>query len=295
VPSSSTGKRSAFLAPQRALTTRSGPVRAHFCAMFQDSNYTAALRGEGLLSDINDTVRSLWDIKSGTYDNSTGHHPRSAIELAAWSAAARRLLPAPPARVLDVGAGTGFLTLMLARQGYEVTALDLSTQMLSLLASKAAKAGFAIRTIEGDAAAPPKEGFDAVVERHVLWTLPEPRIALDGWRDAAPAGRLVVFASEWGSANGTMTRARSKARELLRRARQECPDDHSKYDSRLRSQLPLAHGTTPQVLVTLVEASRWGPARIERLRDVDWAARRMLPSVVDRVIGVPPHFAVVAG
>jgi len=34
---------------------------------------------------------------------------------------------------------------------------------------------------------------------------------------------------------------------------------------------------------------------LERLRDVEWAAHRALPSVADRIMGVPPRFAITAG
>jgi len=43
-----------------------------------------------------------------------------------------------------------------------------------------------------------------------------------------------------------------------------------------------------------VEAAGWSPARLVRLRDVEWAERRSLPTP-ERVVGVPPRFAVVAG
>ncbi len=39
----------------------------------------------------------------------------------------------PLATVLDIGAGTGFFVIAAARLGYEVTALDLSAQMLARL------------------------------------------------------------------------------------------------------------------------------------------------------------------
>jgi len=252
-------------------------------------------REEKQMTDVTDTVRTLWATKSETYDNSAWHHPRSAVEWAAWSGAMRRLLPPPPARVLDVGTGTGFLAVLLAKQGYEVTALDLSPQMLARLEDKATEVGLKIKTVVGDAAAPPKEDFDGVVERHVLWTLPDPVQALKEWREAAPTGRLVLFASEWGSAFGNVARARSLAHDVLRRFRGECPGDNTRYRADLKSKLPLVHGTTPEQLLTMVEGSDWGAPRIERLPDLDWAARRAMPSMIDRLIGPLHNFAVTAG
>ena len=39
--------------------------------------------------------------------------------------------------MLDAGAGTGFLPLLLARRGYQATTVDLSAAMLQILTSKA--------------------------------------------------------------------------------------------------------------------------------------------------------------
>src|SRR5579862_1160316 len=84
-----------------------------------------------------DEIRDFWDADAPTYDNSPGHHPKSPAVMAAWTAALAQLLPAGSARVLDVGAGTGFLSLIAARLGHKVTAVDLSTQMLDKLGASA--------------------------------------------------------------------------------------------------------------------------------------------------------------
>jgi SAM-dependent methyltransferase len=240
-------------------------------------------------------IRSFWDLDAATYDDSIGHHPRTSLELAAWSAAIRRLLPPPPSRVLDVGAGTGFLSILAARQGYEVTALDISAQMLARLKDKARREGLIVETIEGDASLLPSGRFDVVVERHLLWTLPDPMSGLNVWREAAPAGRLVLFESEWGDGGGGPRRIRSSAREFLRRVRRQPPNHHGEYSDSVRAQLPFGRGTAPESLVRLVESSAWGAPRIERLSDVNWASRQALPGAIDRAIGVTPRFAVVAG
>jgi len=45
-------------------------------------------------------------------------------------------LPGPPAKVVDLGCGTGRHVLHLARRGYDVTAVDLSEHMLEITRSK---------------------------------------------------------------------------------------------------------------------------------------------------------------
>ncbi|HEY1186196.1 MAG TPA: class I SAM-dependent methyltransferase [Gemmata sp.] len=51
------------------------------------------------------------------------------------------LLPAPPARVLDLGCGTGWTSSFLARAGYEVVGVDLAPEMIRLADQQRAAAG----------------------------------------------------------------------------------------------------------------------------------------------------------
>src|SRR5918995_7530729 len=145
------------------------------------------------MTDVNDRIREFWDRDSATYDHSASHAASDPLEAAAWRAALRRALPLQRATVLDVGAGTGSLSLLAAELGYEVTALDLSDGMLSKAREKAATRGLELAFEVGAAMSPPEGPFDAVMERHVLWTLPDPVGALREWRRVTvPGGRLVL-------------------------------------------------------------------------------------------------------
>ena len=242
---------------------------------------------------VSEEIRQFWDEDAAVYDDSPEHHPRRPHERAAWSATLRRLLPDPPARVLDAGAGTGFLSLLMAAQGYQVTAMDLSAGMLEKLRAKAARQGLDVEIVRADAASPPDGPFDAVVERHLLWTLPDPAAALAAWRQAVPTGRLVLIEGTWGETTG-IPAVQAEARRLARRFRGAEPGHHGHYTERVVSALPHANGITPAEMVSLVEASPWGRARLERLRDVEWATLEGR-SLLDQLLGTNPRWAVTAG
>ncbi len=263
--------------------------------MGSDSGHANAAAAGGAGSSVSDDIRGFWDVDAVTYDSSASHYPQRPQEQAAWAATLRRLLPEPPAAVLDMGAGTGFLSLLLAAQGYRVTAADFSPGMLARLRAKAADRGLAVTVAETDALHPPEGPFDAVVERHLAWTLPDPAAALAAWHAAAPAGRLVLIEGSWtGRGTSAADRLRARARSLADLIRQPAPDHHGHYTARMNAALPYHGGLTPDEAVRLVEASPWGRARIERLRDVEWAVTEGL-SPLGSLLGTHPRWAVTAG
>jgi SAM-dependent methyltransferase len=245
------------------------------------------------MSDAIDRIAAYWDVDSATYDNSASHHPRTGIEIAAWSGVLERLLPARPARVIDVGAGTGFLSLLAARLGYEVTAVDVAAGMLARLRANAAERGLSVDTVHSRADELPSGQWHAVISRHLVWTLPDPVAALRCWNAAAPAGRLVLLESAWGDGADSLARIAGRARTGLRRLRRIPPDHHGPYEPAMLSALPYPNGIAPEQLLDLVTEAGWHSPRLHRLVDVEWAARRLLP-LPDRLLGVVPRYAIIA-
>lgn len=102
-----------------------------------------------------------------------------------------RRLPAAAA-VVDLGCGTGVLTLALAELGYEVTGLDVSQAMLDRIRAKAGERP--IRLQQGDIFKLPfdAESFDGAVTR---WVIPHfrdwPSIIKEAARVLRPGGILV--------------------------------------------------------------------------------------------------------
>ena len=83
-----------------------------------------------------------------------------------------------------------------------MTGVDAADEMLDLARKKAEDADLAADFRRADAERPPfpDGAFDLVVERHVIWTLPDPRLALAEWsRVLRPGGRLVLVEGDWQS------------------------------------------------------------------------------------------------
>jgi len=243
--------------------------------------------------DLHARLARWWDDDADTYDSSASHAGTDPVEQAAWRAAVLRALPPAPASVLDAGAGTGTLSLLAAELGYTVTSLDLSPRMLARAEQKAAERGLSLTTVVGPATEPPEGPFDAVVARHLVWTLPDPVAALTAWHAVAPEGRLVLFEGLWADPS-TMGRARREVTRALRSATgAHAHDHHGEYDPDVTASLPLASQTTPQPMLAAVEEAGWRRIRIERLPDVEWARRLAEPPVIGALAG-RPQFAITA-
>jgi SAM-dependent methyltransferase len=143
-----------------------------------------------------DRQAEFWDARATAYPDPREPWQRALMQrrLAHWPADAR---PAAGRRVLDVGAGTGALTLAAVEAGATVTALDVSAAMLDRLRQVVAPAQ--VRPVLGDwrsldvDAAGWRGTFDLVVAQMV----PSLREAADFERMSACSRGWCVFVG-WG-------------------------------------------------------------------------------------------------
>jgi len=146
-------------------------------------------------------LRSMW--MSGDYDRFSRFMDRSARDFY------ERLEVAPGSRLLDVGCGGGQLALIAAREGADVTGVDIAPNLVARAAARARAEGLRARFEEGDAEALRFEdgSFDVVTSLIGAMFAPRPeRVASELLRVCAPGGTIAL--ANWTAEGfvGTMFR-----------------------------------------------------------------------------------------
>ena len=122
-----------------------------------------------------------------------------------WKEQLKRLLGANQnLKVLDIGTGPGFFTIILEELGYTaITGIDVSNKMLEVAnenIQKYGKENSSIQLIQMDAQKLEfdSESFDIIVSRNVTWNLEKPQQAYSEWlRVLKPNGALFIFDANW--------------------------------------------------------------------------------------------------
>ena len=154
-------------------------------------------------------ITSYWDERSVTYSNGVkdelADHRR-----AAWETVLDAIVPFDAARsagdkrprVVDLGCGPGFFSVIYASAGWQVDAVDASGAML-----QRASHNLALHPHEGpvefhcnDVSKLPfaHDTFDLAISRNVTWLMSDPVATYAEWlRVLAPGGKLAVFDANW--------------------------------------------------------------------------------------------------
>ncbi|MGD9817252.1 MAG: class I SAM-dependent methyltransferase [Desulfomonilaceae bacterium] len=152
------------------------------------------------MTGLKDQIRTRWSLDAANYNRSTQSTWNSERAKSAWKSIFKDLLGTDDQLVLDVGTGAGFIAFLLADLGKNVIGIDLSEDMVQIANRNAKDYGFNVDFKVGDAENLPfeDESFDAVVNRHVLWTLPNPERAIHEWRRVLrPGGILIIIDGNW--------------------------------------------------------------------------------------------------
>lgn len=231
----------------------------------------------GVNYDIKVEIADYWDGRADGFDEHPGHAIRDGAEAEAWrDLLARHLPPLDKPRVLELGCGTGVVTEQLLRHGAAVTAVDLSEKMLARARRKLA--GYEATIVFGDAEDPlfAAHSFDAVICRHLMWTLPEPLLALTRWhRLLATGGRALLIEGRWGDGGAWPRLLRACAARLdPSPARRATIGDAGSPYHHLAPQLPLGvDGARAERIVNLAHSAGFARTEIDRLSALRRAQR----------------------
>lgn len=144
-------------------------------------------------------IKNYWDKRSNSYSDMIKEELNSFKREAWMNLIKEKLEGKYDIKALDVGAGPGFLSIIMDKMGYDVTALDLSDQMIKEAKENAKNAECDIRFINNDIALlNSNEKFDLIVSRNVTWTLEDPESVYERWYNLLnDNGVLIIFDANW--------------------------------------------------------------------------------------------------
>jgi ubiquinone/menaquinone biosynthesis C-methylase UbiE len=195
--------------------------------------------------DIKTAVSRYWSGRAAEFDQGASHGVHNEAQHQAWLGLLREVAGPPPLKVLDVGCGTGFLAMRMAELGHTAVGVDLSEDMLAQARRKTEDTSLPVTFQVGDAEVPPPDGapYDVILERHVLWTLPQPREAVRAWQALLrPGGLLILIEGIFEMSDRTVY-------------------------PQLEAQLPLYGGRPGEELATLLEAEGFVQTVVRPLMD----------------------------
>lgn len=133
------------------------------------------------MDEIRDEILFRWNTDGWNYDSTDAHGINDENERKEWI----DLFSLKPkgTKILDVGTGTGFVALIAAEMGLDVTGVDWSETMLKQAKDKAAAKDVELTFTHGTLENLPFEQacFGVVTARHLLWTLVEPIQVFRQW------------------------------------------------------------------------------------------------------------------
>jgi len=145
-------------------------------------------------------IEHYWTGRAEGYSQ-VNRHELATGQDAVWLREIEKHLPKERnLKILDVGTGPGFFAILLARAGYDVTAVDYTQAMLMEAKKNAGSLAEKIHFFRMDAQKLefPDGMFDVVISRNLTWNLEEPQKAYAEWmRVLKEGGRLLNFDANW--------------------------------------------------------------------------------------------------
>ncbi|WP_456472503.1 class I SAM-dependent methyltransferase [Methanocaldococcus sp.] len=229
------------------------------------------------MEDVKESIKKYWDMRSISYDKSPGHVGLPNT----WKKVLKEVFGNKKLKILDVGTGTGFIAILLAELGHEVVGIDLSERMLEVAKKKAENRGVTIEFMIGDAENLPfcNEEFDAVINRHLLWTLPNPHKAVSEWvRVTRHGGKVVIIDGKWRGEGIDEIFSNIMRWLAILIHEKKAPWKHKvHYDNEINNKLPFYGGSDPENVVELLNLAGINKVKVKDLKWIKEELFKTLP------------------
>ena len=196
-----------------------------------------------IFDDRKERITKYWAKRSESFLEQRRAELKSALA-ERWIKEIKKQLPdGKKLKILDVGCGSGFFSILLAKEGHQVVGTDLTPEMV-VNAKKLAKEEQVEPTflvMDAEKLEFEDASFDMVISRNLTWTLPHAEEAYQEWkRVLKPGGILLNFDANYGNDDCSDTSGLPKNHahytvgdELL----QECEE--------IKKQLPISSYARP--------------------------------------------------
>jgi len=154
------------------------------------------------MTELLEKVENYWDKRSEGYCE-VNLEELNSFKKTAWIELINEHAPKVTGRklkVLDIGTGPGFLAIIMASCGYDVTAIDYTEAMLQKAKNNAKSLDVEIQFHRMDAHKLnfADNTFDLIITRNLKWNLEKPQDAYKDWhRVLASDGILLNFDANW--------------------------------------------------------------------------------------------------
>ncbi len=246
--------------------------------------------------DTKETISKYWDWRSQTYTNGTTGFREE--EKSIWRQALNPFLKcSKDLKILDVGTGPGFLALILAEMGHRVTGVDISEGMLEKARDNARAMNLDVnfRHADGERLPFEDESFDLLVNRHLLWTLPNPDEAIADWvRVINQDGRILSIDGAWfdPSLCASFRRGLSKAASLISEQKLSSLNSaFENYYNPIRKELPMYSQSKPDQICSVFKEAGLCNVSFEYLREIQ-KFQDSSASILQRIAHPKPTFLV---
>ena len=217
-------------------------------------------------------IENKWTEASGDYDDIIQRQLSSKRTVSYWTKELKRLLGPEPLRILEVGCGPGFMSIIAARLGHEVRAVDGSSGMVEIARRNMQHYRQTVEICQEDGVTLPLEqeqSYDVILSRDVVWTLYDPEKAFRRWKDVLkPGGKIIYFDGDYRTTEPTLkNKIRMKIADfLIYVTERKTYESDEKESSGIYKKLPFTSQKRPEADFQALKKVRFARIRIRENR-----------------------------